>query len=175
MGWVLGFFHGEVGYGVDDPVEALFAYGVQVGVGGGVHEVDGVGDAVFYGKLYCVEVVAEGFADSESVFFYALEEFLVVLRRVEDVALLVGTAGVVGHDADFGLADDVAAEVLLEFDGGLEGHAKVAGLVVGVEELVRVVDVEDVAPAATVVGFEEGGKADVFEDAVPIERKLQVA
>jgi len=28
--------------------------GVDVGVGGGVHEVDGVGDAVFYGELYRV-------------------------------------------------------------------------------------------------------------------------
>ena len=73
------------------------------------------------------------------------------------------------------LADDVAAEVLLEVDCGLEGHAEVAGLVVGVEELVAIVDVEDVAPAAAVVGFEEGGKADVVEDAVPVEGKLEVA
>ena len=36
-------------------------------------------------------------------------------------------------------------------------------------------DVVDVAPAAAVVGFEEGGKADVVEDAVPVEGKLEVA
>ncbi len=48
-------------------------------------------------------------------------------------------------------------------------------MVVGVEELVAVVDVVDVAPAAAVMGFEEGGKADVVEDAVPVEGKLKVA
>ena len=36
-------------------------------------------------------------------------------------------------------------------------------------------DVVDVAPAAAVVGFEEGGEADVVEDAVPVEGKLEVA
>ncbi len=84
-------------------------------------------------------------------------------------------AGVVGHDVDFRLADDVATEVLLEVDCGLEGHAEVAGLVVGAEELVRVVDVEDIAPAASVVGLEEGGKFYVVEDGLPVERELEVA
>src|SRR3981189_1735565 len=82
---------------------------------------------------------------------------------------------IVGHDADFGLADDVAAEVLLEIDCGLECHAEIAGMVVSVEKLFGVVDVIDVAPAAAVVGFEEGGKSDVVEDAVPVEWKLEVA
>src|SRR5271168_3940761 len=84
-------------------------------------------------------------------------------------------ARVVGHDVDLLLADDVAAEVFLEVDGGLEGHAEVAGLVVGVEELVAIVDVEDIAPAAAIVGFEECREADIFKDAVPVEGKLQVA
>ena len=84
-------------------------------------------------------------------------------------------ARVVGHDVDVLLADDVAAEVLLEVDGGLEGHAEVAGLVVGGEELFAVVDVEDVAPAAAVVGLEEGGKFYVVEDGLPVEGELEVA
>ena len=122
---------------VDDPVEVFFADGVEVGVGGGVHEVDGVGDAVFDGELDGVEVVAESLAEREGVLFDALQELLVVLRRVEDVAVLVRAARVVGHDVDLGLADDVAAEVLLEVDCGLEGHAEVAGLVVGVRRTRR--------------------------------------
>ena len=148
--WVLGFAYGEFCYGVDDPLEAVFAYGVEVGVGGRIHGVDGVGDAVFYGELYRVEVVAEGLAEGEGVFFDALQELLVVFGGVEDVTALMRAAGVVGHDADFRLADDIAAEVLLEVDCGLKGHAEVAGLVVGVEELVAVVDVVDVAPAAAI-------------------------
>jgi len=148
---------------------------VEVGVGGGVHEVDGVGDAVFAGELYGVEVVAERFAEGQGIFFYSLQQLLVVLGSVEHIAVRMWAARIVGHDADFGLADDVAAEVFLEVNCGLEGHAEIAGVVVGVEELVAVVDVIDVAPAAAVVGFEKGGKADVVEDAVPVEGKLEVA
>src|ERR1700678_393093 len=89
--------------------------------------------------------------------------------------MLVRAAWVVGHDADFGLADDVAAEILLEVHCGLQGHAEVTGLVVCGEEFVRVVDVMNVAPTPAVVRLEEGGEAYVFEDAVPVERVLQVA
>ena len=80
------------------------------------------------GELYGVEVVAEGLAEGEGVLFYSLQQLLVVLGGVENVAVLVRAARVVGHDADFGLADDVAAEVLLEVDCGLQGHAEIAGL-----------------------------------------------
>ena len=69
-----GFFRfgdGEVGHFFDDPVEVGLAYGVEIGVGGGVHEVDGVRDAVFDGELDGVEVVAEGLAEFERIFFDA--------------------------------------------------------------------------------------------------------
>ena len=65
---------GEVGYFADDPVEVGLAYGVQVCVGGGIHEVDGVGDAVFDGEFDGVEVVAEGLAELQGVLLDALEE-----------------------------------------------------------------------------------------------------
>ena len=90
----LGFPDGQIGDGLDDPLEVFWAYGVEVGVGGGVHEVDGVGDAVFDGELDGVEIVAEGPAESERIFLDALQQFLVVGGRVEDVALVrAGGAG----------------------------------------------------------------------------------
>ena len=63
MGGVLGFLDGEVCYCVDYPLEVDSTYGVEVRVGGWIHEVDGIGDAVFYGELYGIEVVAEGSAE----------------------------------------------------------------------------------------------------------------
>src|ERR1700686_1845756 len=49
---LLSSLYRELGYGIDDPVEVFFAYGVEVGVGGGIHEVDPVGAAVFHRELY---------------------------------------------------------------------------------------------------------------------------
>ena len=125
------FGDGHVGDFFDDPVEVGLAYGVEVGVGCGVHEVDGVGDAVFYSKFDGVEVVAECAAELERILFYAVEEFLVVGGRILHVAFVVRFARVVGHDVDLALADDVAAEVLVEVDGFLIEHAEVARLIVG--------------------------------------------
>ena len=83
-----GFGDREVGYFFDDPVEVGLAYGVQIGVGGGIHEVDGVGDAIFDGELDGVEVVAEGAAEDERILLHAGEQFRVVCRRVLEVALV---------------------------------------------------------------------------------------
>ena len=69
----------------------------------------------------------------------------------------------------------VAAEIFLELHAVLQRHAEVAGLIVGVEELVGRIDLVHVLPAAAVEGLEERGKADVAEDAVPGQGILQVA
>src|SRR5665213_382069 len=172
--WRLCFFDRQPGHGIDDRVKAGLAYRVEIGIRHGVHEVDGVGDAVLNGELDRVEVVAESAAEGEGVLLDPLEELRVAGGRFKEVTVLVRLAGIVGHDADFGLAYDEAAKVLLKVNGRLKGHAEVAGLVVGGEELVAIVDVEDVAPATAVVRLEEGGKADVVEDAVPVERVFEI-
>ncbi len=153
---------------VDNPLEVFFADGDTVRVGRGVHEVDGVGDAVFDRELDRVEVVAEGLAQGQGVALHALDERRVIAGRVLDVALRVRPRGVVRHDAHVLLVDDVATEILAELDRRLEHHALAAALVIGVEELVRVVDVGDVAPAAAVMRLEEGREADVVKDAMPV-------
>ncbi len=58
--------HGQFGNGVDDPVEVLLADRVDIRVGRGIHEVDGVGDAVFAGKLDGVQVVTQRAAQCEA-------------------------------------------------------------------------------------------------------------
>ena len=63
-----GFGNCQVGYFFDDPVEIGLAYGMEVGVGSGVHEVDGVGDAVFDSEFDSIEVVAERSAERQRIF-----------------------------------------------------------------------------------------------------------
>src|SRR6185436_3110390 len=90
-----GFFRfgdGEVGNFPDDPVEIGLAYGVEIGVWSGIHEVDGVRNAVFDRELNGVEVVAERLAELERIPLDACEQLLVVFGRVLDVALVMGPA-----------------------------------------------------------------------------------
>ena len=68
----LSFADREFCDGVDDPVEAFFADGMQVGIRRRIHEVDSVRDAVFTGELDGVKVVPESFAEGERILFNAL-------------------------------------------------------------------------------------------------------
>ena len=70
--------------------------------------------------------------------------------------------------------DDVAAEILLEVHRALQRHAQRARLIVGAEELVAVVDLVNVAPAAAIERLEKRRKADVLEHRIPVERVVQV-
>ena len=88
---------------------------------------------------------------------------------------MVGMARVVGHDVDLALANDVAAEVLVEFDGLLVEHAEVARLIVCGEEFRAIVDVVDIAPAAAIDGLHESVFADVVENGIPVERVFEIA
>ena len=171
----LCFGDGEVSDFAHDPVEVSLTYGVEVGVGGGIHEVDGVGDAVFDGEFDGVEIVAEGAAECEGVFLDALEEFWIVGGRVLEVALVMGAARIVRHDVDLALADDVAAEVLVKVDRLLIHHAELVGLIVGLEEFFAIVNVVDIAPAAAVDRLHETVFANVGEDRVPIQGVFEIA
>ena len=95
-----GFGNCQVGYFFDDPVEIGLAYGMEVGVGSGVHEVDGVGDAVFDSEFDSIEVVAERSAEGQRIFLNTRQESRIVGGRVLHVALVVWLARVVGHDVD---------------------------------------------------------------------------
>ena len=66
--------HGQLGDGVDDPVEVRLADRVQVGVRRRVHEVDRVGNAVLDRELDGVEVVAERAAQRARVALDAREQ-----------------------------------------------------------------------------------------------------
>jgi len=65
----------QVGNLLDDPVKIFLANRMQIGVGDGIHEVDGVGNAAGDGELDGIEVVAEGAAEGDGVSLDALEEF----------------------------------------------------------------------------------------------------
>src|SRR6266851_1600669 len=82
---------------------------------------------------------------------------------------------IIAHDVDLFLADDVAAEVLLELDATLQGHAQISGFVVTLEEFFRRVNLIHVLPAAAVIGLKERREADVLENLFPIQRIDQVS
>ncbi len=143
--------------------------------GAGIHEVDGVRHAVLDGELDRVQVIAQRAAQRQRIALDAREQLGSVRRRILHVALVEGTPRIVRHDVDLLLIDHVAAEVFLELHRALQRHAEVAGLVVGLEELLPVVHVIDVAPSAAIEGLEERREADVLEDALPVERVLEIA
>ena len=161
--------------GLDDPVEILFADGVAVGVGRGVAEVDRVGHAVVDGELDGVKIVAERLIQREHIALDAREQLGRGGRAVDDVAQVVRVARLVGHDANLGASDAVTAVVVVEGDLGLEEHHELVGFAVGLEKLLLIADFVDVFPAAAGVWFEVGGPADVFEDAVPVQREREIA
>jgi len=70
--------------------------------------------------------------------------------------------------------EDVAAVVELELDRFLRHHHEVASLVIRGEELLRVVALVDVLPAAAVGRFHEDRPAEEREDLVPVHH-LHVA
>ena len=83
--------------------------------------------------------------------------------------------GIVVHDVNLFLPHHEAAEVLRVLDRLLVHHAQVAGLVVGAEELVAAAHLMHVAPAAAIHRFQKAVLADHPENALPVERKFQVA
>jgi len=96
----LGFGNCQLRHLFDNPVEVCLANGVQVRIRHGVHEVDGIGNAVFDGKLDGIEFVAQRVAKLERVQPDVLQQPAAIARRLRQVALGVRFARVIGHDAD---------------------------------------------------------------------------
>ena len=84
----LGFAHCQFGHRVHDPVEIFLADGIHVRVGRGIHEVDGVRNAVFAGKLDGVQVVAQSAAEREAIALHSLQQLGIDRRRILHVALV---------------------------------------------------------------------------------------
>src|SRR5215469_17625954 len=83
-------------------------------------------------------------------------------------------ARIVLHYVDFSLSNYVATVILLKVDTTLQGHAKIAGLVVVMKEFLRRMDFIDVLPAAAGIRLEKRWKPDVIEYFVPIQRVDQI-
>ena len=81
---------------------------------------------------------------------------------------------VVVHRSDIGFSESEAADVFIEVDEFLEGHAIGRSFVVGGEKFFPIVHFVDVLPAAAGKGLEDGGAADVIEKGVPIDGVGQV-
>src|SRR5271165_2223063 len=169
----LRLLEGQLGDRAHYPLEVFLPHRVQVGIGCGIHEVDGIRYPLFYCELHSVEVVTQRFAQRERVLLHPLQQLLVVGRRIEHIPLVVRPPRIVGHDVDLLLPDHIAAKVLLELHRTLQRHAQIAALVVCAEELFAIVDVINIAPSTAVHRLQKGGKADVFEDFIPVQRILE--
>ena len=166
---VPGLFHGQLCHLVYDPLKVGRAYRVYVRIGRRIHKIDSVRDPILAGKFDGVQVVAQGAAKRQAVAFDPLQKLGVHRRRVLDVAFVKRPGRVVLHDVNVLLPNAVAAEIFLEFHRRLQGHTKIAGLLVGMEELGRRVHLVYILPAAAVEGLEERRKTNVIENAVPGE------
>src|ERR1022692_3824394 len=73
------------------------------------------------------------------------------------------------------LVDDVTAEVFLKIHAALQGHAEIAGFVVGRKKLFGRINLINALPAAAIVRLQKRRKADILEDGLPVERVFEVA
>src|ERR1700731_2529220 len=78
------------------------------------------------------------------------------------------------NGSDIRFSKGEAADVFIEIDKLLEGHAIGGSFVVGREEFFLIMDFVNVLPAASRKGFQDGGTADVVEKAVPVDRIFEV-
>lgn len=114
-----GSFDGVVGGGLHDPLEIVFAYAGFFGIGGRVAEIDRIGDAVAYGKLDGIEIIAQPGVDTQDDLLHFLQSFRGGIE-IGDIAEVMGIAGFIGHDPYIFAADAIAAIVFCEDDFFLE-------------------------------------------------------
>ncbi len=83
------FLDGELGHVFDDPLKVVVAYGIDVGIGRRVEEVDGVRDALFDGKFHRVQVITESLAKRDGVFHHPFVQRLLLhpSRSADDAAV----------------------------------------------------------------------------------------
>ena len=97
--------------------------------------------------------------------------------RIIDVLLAgkIRLARIVRHDHHVFLADAIAAHKLIEFDSFLKCHAERSRLIVFLDQFFERIDLRNVFPTAAVERLHEGGEADILDNRLPVEWKLQVA
>ena len=88
--------------------------------------------------------------------------------------MILAFLGIVLDGLHHFLAQADAADKVITLDELLHDHGKQARFVVGLEQLLHGVADVDILPAAAVVRFEKGGKADIIDNRFPIDRELKV-
>src|SRR5262252_9565148 len=86
-----------------------------------------------------------------------------------------GCTRIVLHNVDFSLSNDIATVILLKLHATLQGHAKIAGLIVVMKEFFRRMHFIDVLPSAAGIRLEKRWKTNVIENLVPVQRVDQIA
>src|SRR5579859_2789529 len=114
----------HVGHVRDGPLKVVRGQRVDIHVGGRVHEVNGVGDAVANGPLHRVHVVAKGANELAGVGDDTLAK---LWREVVVLDVILALARVVLDRQDLVLAETDAADELVPVDELLHDHGEQAG------------------------------------------------
>src|SRR6266571_3833422 len=125
--WLLREPDSHISHVLDHPIEVKWGQRVDIHVGSGVHEVDGVGNAVANGPLERIHIVPQGAHELQCIINDAATEF-----RTEMLVLNVifALAWIVLDRHDFFLSQGDAANVLLPVDEFLNDHCAQAKIVI---------------------------------------------
>ena len=147
----------------------MVVQGRDLAVGAAVGEVDRVPDALLAQRLAGVEVPAEEAVDGQR---HVLEERGVLLAEeivIDPVAIVQRLRRIVVHDPDLRPEAEAAHEELVGRNALLQMHDVFAALLVGVAQLLLVVDPADADPAAAGVGLHEQRIAEPPADLAEVE------
>src|SRR5437879_3184324 len=148
----------QVGHVPHRPIEVLAGQRIDVEVGRGVHEVDGVGNPAAHRPLDRIHVVSQGPHQGEGVLHDAVAERGI---EVAGVHVVLPRRGVIMDRQDVLLPDAEATHKLLPLDDLLDDHGPEPRVLVVVKEVLGRPADEDVLPAAAVRVLEYAGKPDV--------------
>ena len=150
----------HVGDRFHDPFEIRLAHARCFGVRRRIAKIDRHRHAVANRELDRVQIVTEILIQRQHAF---LDFFQDLARRLPLglVTQMIGMPRFVRHDAHVPLIDRVAAEVHVELHFLLQHHDELAGLAVGPEKFLGIVQLINVFPSAAGERFEERRPADV--------------
>ena len=135
----------------------------------GVGEVDRVEHAVLAQRLARVELPAEERVDRQAGVGEHRPLVAVDEEEVDLVTIVERGGRVVLDDVDLRANADRADEQVEGVDGLLQVHDPLAGLLVGLLQLARVVDARHADPRAAVVGLHEERVTEALADLVELE------
>src|SRR5262249_8293194 len=144
----------------------------DIHVGGWVHEVDGVGNAIANGPFERIHIVPQCTHQLQRILHNTLAEFG---AQVLVFNVIFAFVRVVFDRQHFLLPQADAADVLLPLDELLNDDGAQAKAIVILEHFLQGVTNENILPTASKGIFQHTGKTNVVNNTLPVEGVDQVA